>query len=79
VEMFNSPCLAAISGVRKPLLKRAIGESRRDEAIKRCSGPLWLRAPVRVTFEPTGEQKFTFTVRSHAVDLVTDDDEEGGD
>jgi hypothetical protein len=71
--------MVAQLGKRKPLLKRVIGEGGGDSAIKSCGGPLWLRAPARVTFEPTGEQKFTFTVRSHAVELVTEDDDEGGD
>jgi hypothetical protein len=66
-------------GKRKPLLKRVTGESGGNSTIKSCGGPLWLRAPARVTFEPTGEQKFTFTVRSHAVDQVTGDEDEGGD
>jgi len=66
-------------GKRKPLLKKVMGESGGDSPIKSCGGPLWLRAPARVAFEPAGEQKFTFTARSHAVDLVTEDEEEGGD
>ena len=65
-------------GKRKPLLKRVVGESGETDG-KQCHAPSWLRAPARVTFEPAGEQKFTVTVRSHAVDLLTGEDDEGGD
>lgn len=34
-----------------------------------CAAPAWERAPSRVTFEPKGEPKFTFTVPTRAVDL----------
>jgi hypothetical protein len=66
-------------GKRKALLKKVIGESGGDPPEKTCHAPSWLRAPARVTFNAAGEQKFTFTVRSHDVDLVTDDEDEGGD
>jgi len=33
--------------------------------------------PSRVTFEPTGEQKFTFTVPTRAVELVTEEENTG--
>ncbi len=66
--------IVAQLGRRKPLLKRAFGEKGSSAP---CSVPVWSRAPARVTFEPPGEPKFTFTVRSHAVDLVTEEDDEG--
>ena len=65
-------------GKRKALMKRVVGESG-ETAGQPCRTPVWLRAPARVTFEPAGEQKFTFTVRSHTVDLLTEEDDEGGD
>jgi hypothetical protein len=65
-------------GKRKPLLKRAVGENRETTG-RTCAAPSWLRAPARVTFEPAGDQKFTFTLRSHTVDLVTAEDDEGED
>jgi hypothetical protein len=61
-------------GRRKPLLKKAFGEKGSSMA---CPAPQWSRAPARATFHPAGEDKFTFTVRSHAVDLVSEDDGEG--
>ncbi len=64
-------------GRRKPLLKKAFGEKNGPSGAAPCPVPVWLRAPARVTFEPPGEPKLTFTVRSHAVDLVSEEDDEG--
>jgi hypothetical protein len=66
-------------GNRKPLLKKAAGESGGVLQGKPSHAPAWFRAPARVTFDAPGEQKFTFTVRSHALDLVTEDEDEGGE
>ena len=63
-------------GRRKPLLKKTVGEKTGIPANASCPAPVWARAPARVTFDPPGEAKFTFTVRSHAVDQVTENDEE---
>ena len=60
-------------GRRKPLLKRAYGEK---DGSASCPAPVWSRAPARVNFEPPGEAKFSFTVRSHAVDVVSEEDDE---
>ncbi len=49
-------------GRRKPLLKKALGGAGADMQEAKCGAPIWQRAPSRVTFEPKGEQKFTFTV-----------------
>lgn len=63
-------------GRRKAILKKALGEaSGEEEPDSECPAPAWQRSPARVTFEP-GEEKLTFTVRGHAVDVVNDDDEE---
>ena len=64
-------------GRRKPLLKKPVGEKSGAPANATCAAPLWSRAPARVTFDAPGDAKFTFTVRSQAVDLVTDDENEG--
>jgi len=66
-------------GKRRPLLKKAAGETGGDLQDKLGHAPAWLRAPARVTFEAAGEQKFTFTVRSNEVDIVIEDGEEGGE
>jgi hypothetical protein len=64
-------------GRRKPLLKKSVGEKSGVPANASCPAPSWSRAPARVTFDAPGEAKFTFTVRSQAVDMVVDEDDEG--
>ncbi|HWH61566.1 MAG TPA: hypothetical protein VN682_28340 [Terriglobales bacterium] len=65
-------------GRRKPLLKKSVGEKSNAPANASCPPPVWARAPVRVTFDAPGEAKFAFIVRTQAVDLVTEEDDEGG-
>jgi hypothetical protein len=68
-------------GRRKPILKKPLGEPDADEMPdSECPAPTWQRGPTRVTFEPDDEQKLTYAVRGHAVDIVSNDEEsEGGD
>jgi hypothetical protein len=68
-------------GRRKPILKKPLGEPDADEMPdSECPAPAWQRGPTRVTFQPDDEQKLTYSVRGHAVDIVTNDDEgEAGD
>lgn len=74
----NLFALVSQLGKRKPLLKKLIGDSGdSDMPDSACSAPIWQRAPSRATFEPKHVQKFTYTVRSHAVDLVQEEDEPG--
>lgn len=49
--------------------------------IRSVRRPVWQRLPTRVTFEPLENQKLTFSVRGHAVDVVNDaeEDEEGAE
>ena len=64
-------------GRRKPVLKKALGETGGDEAPdSECPAPGWERRPVRVTFEPDEARKSVYAVRGHAADLVSDDDAE---
>jgi hypothetical protein len=63
-------------GRRKPLLKKALVEATAFE-IPGCPPPIWQRGPVRVTFEPKGDQKITFAVRSRTLDLAAEDESEG--
>jgi len=42
-----------------------------------CARPSWQRQPVRVTFSSPLDQKLTYSVRGHAVDVVNDEEEEG--
>lgn len=64
-------------GRRKPLLKKALGGAGADTQEAKCGTPIWQRAPSRVTFEPKGEQKFTFAVPTRAVELVTEEENAG--
>jgi hypothetical protein len=64
-------------GRRKPLLKKALGGAGADMQEAECGAPIWQRAPSRVTFEPMGEQEFTFTVPTRAVELVTEEENAG--
>jgi hypothetical protein len=70
---------------RKPVLKKvmegdglAASETKAALPDSACPVPAWQRAPIRVTFEPTGGAKETFAIRGHVVDLVSEeqDDEE---
>jgi hypothetical protein len=68
---------------RKPVLKKLLSnttldETRQDSA---CPAPVWQRGPIRVSFEPSGGVKQTFSIRGYVVDVVTnpEDDEESDD
>ena len=64
---------------RKPVLKKPLsndGMAEDAEPDSACPAPSWQRAPVRVTFEPGGEGKQTFSIRGHVVDLVNDVEDE---
>jgi hypothetical protein len=65
-------------GKRKPVLKKAIGDATdSDVPDSACATPVWERGPSRVTFSPQGQQRFTYTVRSRVVDLISQDEEVG--
>jgi hypothetical protein len=67
-------------GRRKPILKKAVGEADGDDMPdSECPAPAWQRQPTRVIFEPLENQKLTYSVRGHAVDVVNDaeEDDEG--
>src|SRR5882762_9344576 len=70
---------------RKPVLKKLLdgvsndsGERNDAPAGSACNVPSWQRNPSRVTFAAAGGPKQTFAIRGHAVDLMTqeEDDEE---
>jgi hypothetical protein len=66
-------------GRRKPVLKKPLGDAAGVETSgSECAPPGWQRAPTRVTFISKADQKFTFEVRGHTVEVVTDDDQEEG-
>lgn len=63
---------------RKPILKKLVegqsmAENTSSDSI--CPAPVWLRGPARVTFESPVSAKQIFTIRGHAVDLVTEEEE----
>jgi hypothetical protein len=65
-------------GRRKPILRKPLGEPGGEETPdSECPAPEWQRAPVRVTFEPEENQRLSYAVHGHAVDIVNDDEEEG--
>ncbi len=62
-------------GKRKPLLKKSLADAGVQSSL--CPAPVWQRTPVRVTFQASTDQKLTFSVKSRAVDLATEDENEG--
>lgn len=74
--------MVAQLGRRKAILKKPLGEADGDDSPdSECPAPAWQRQPTRVTFEPEENQKLTYSVRGHAVDVVNDaeEDEEGAE
>jgi len=64
-------------GRRKPVLKKPLGEPDLDNTPdSACNIPAWQRRPIRVTFQPDEQQKLTFTVHGHVIDLVKDQEED---
>ncbi|HVZ17835.1 MAG TPA: hypothetical protein VG897_12000 [Terriglobales bacterium] len=58
-------------GSRKPILRQKLGDAKNgEEPESECTAPHWDRNPIRVTFEPTGGQKQTFSVFGHAADAM---------
>jgi hypothetical protein len=67
-------------GRRKPILKKLLGEPDADELPdSECPAPTWQRGPIRVTFEPDDEHKLTYSVRGHAIDIVSNDEDSEGE
>lgn len=66
-------------GRKKPILKQKLGDAKNGEMPEsECVVPHWERDPIRVTFEPIGGQKQTFSVFGRAADAMPaggDDDE----
>jgi hypothetical protein len=63
-------------GRRKPILKKSMGEASGDPDASECATPSWQRAPTRVSFASKADEKLTFAVRGHTVEVVSDDDAE---
>ena len=74
----NLYAMVAQLGRRKPILKKALGDAPADDVPdSACAPPSWQRQPVRVTFSSPLDQKLTYSVHDHAVDVVNDEEEEG--
>lgn len=68
--------IVAQLGKRKPVLKKAIGDANDEfSPDSACSAPVWQRAPSRVTFSPKNNQKFTYTIRSRVLNLLSQDED----
>ncbi|MCU1286026.1 MAG: hypothetical protein JWO13_2376 [Acidobacteriales bacterium] len=64
-------------GRKKPLLHKLLGAAKAGELPEsECTIPLWQRQPVRVTFQPIGGEKISFSVRGHAVEIAPDNSED---
>ena len=50
-------------------------ESAEEEMPAECPAPAWERRPARVTFA-ADDQKMTYSVRGHAADSVSEDNED---
>src|SRR5713101_6085908 len=74
----NLYAMVAQLGRRKPILKKALGDAPADDMPdSACPAPSWQRQTVRVSFSSPLDQKLTYSVRGHAVDVVNDEEEEG--
>lgn len=70
--------MVAQLGRRKPILKKTLGDAPADDVPdSACPAPIWQRQPMRVSFSSALDQKLTYSVRGHAVDVVNDEEEEG--
>jgi hypothetical protein len=64
---------------RKPVLKKSLSKTDlADNAPpdSACPAPAWRRAPVRVSFEPPGDDKQTFAIGGRVGDQVHDPEED---
>ena len=67
-------------GRRKAILKKPLGEPGGEDAPdSECPAPVWQRQPVRVTFQPEEDQKLTYAVHGHVVDIVNDEEDDEGE
>jgi len=66
-------------GRRKPVLKKELKDAVLDDKPdSACQPPIWERQPARVSFEATGNEKATYLIRGHSVDVVTDEEGKEG-
>jgi hypothetical protein len=71
--------IVAQLGRRKLVLKKLQSKSSlADEPDSACTPPGWQRQPARVSFVSNGDQKSTYEVRGHAVDLIQEENDDDG-
>jgi hypothetical protein len=64
-------------GRHKPLLRKSIGVAEYSEIPdSACLAPRWERAPIRVTFEAKGADKMVYELRTRALDMIDNDEED---
>jgi hypothetical protein len=64
-------------GRRKPLLRKYLGVAEFSEIPdSACLAPRWERAPTRVTFEVKGADHIVYELRTRALDILDNDDED---
>jgi hypothetical protein len=67
-------------GRRKPLLSKPLRAANGGGLPEsECAAPQWQRQPVRVTFQPVGSPKVTFSIRSYSGDPMTGTNAETND
>ena len=71
----HAVAVVAEIGGKKPLFRKELGKAG-DSPGNDCALPHWERKPPRVTFLPTGGEKFTVNVSGRFADEAPDSDEE---
>jgi hypothetical protein len=67
-------------GRRKPLLRKVLGAAKNgDLPESECAVPVWQRQPTRVTFQPSGGEKISFSVRGRAMEIAPDNSDDEAD
>ena len=57
-------------GFRKPVLHESLGKANlSDLPDSICSAPVWQKQPARITFQPRGGEKLSFTIHGHASEI----------
>jgi hypothetical protein len=66
-------------GRRKPVLKKELKDAVLDDKPDSpCQPPIWQRQPARVSFEAATNEKATYLIRGHTVDVVNDEEDKEG-
>jgi len=66
-------------GRRKPDLKKLISETAAPGSPdSECAPPAWQRRPAPVTFFLKADQKMTYVIRGHAIEIASEDEDDEG-